>query len=225
MRLMIDYAAARRTMVDSQIRTCDVTDLRIVGVMLELPRERFVPQAHAELAYLDGDVPLAAAGEAAKRRLLRPMVLAKLVQALAIGPQDHVLDVGCATGYASALLGRLAGSVVALEDNAELALQAKTNLAACNVRNVTVATGPLTEGLPAQAPYDVILINGAVEFVPEALRRQVKEGGRLATMLGRSPLTRGMLYHCIRSDLSGRSFFDAPAPMLPGFAAEPQFVF
>jgi protein-L-isoaspartate(D-aspartate) O-methyltransferase len=119
---MTDFAAARRMMVDGQVRTSDVTDLRIVAAMLELPRERFVPEAKADLAYLDFDIVVkeATAGAPA-RRLLKPMVLAKMIQAAEVGASDRVLDVGCATGYSSALLSRLAASVVALEEDAALA--------------------------------------------------------------------------------------------------------
>src|SRR3979490_3248354 len=140
---MIDFAAARRMMVDGQVRPSDVTDLRIIAAMLELPRERFVPEASADLAYLDLDVPVAGAtGGKQVRRLLKPMVLAKMVQAAAVKADDHVLDVGCATGYSSALLGRLARSVVALEEDPALARLADENLKAIGAGNVTVVAGP-----------------------------------------------------------------------------------
>jgi len=219
---MIDFAAARRMMVDGQVRTSDVTDLRIIAAMLELPRERFVPSAHAELAYLDRDVPVGVGGS---RCLLKPMVLAKLLQAAAVQADDHVLDVGCASGYSSALLGRLAQSVVAHEEDPALARQAEANLAALGARNVTVAIGPLTAGWPPKAPYDLILINGAIEVVPGALRAQLKDGGRLLAVVGRPPLSRAMLYRSVAGDVSGWPIFDAGAPQLPGFAAPPQFVF
>ena len=121
---MIDFAAARRMMVDGQVRTSDVTDPRIIAAMLELPRERFVPEASAALAYLDLDLPVTEEPAPGARRLLKPMVLAKLVQAADIGRDARVLDVACGTGYSSALLARLARSVVALEDDAALAQRA-----------------------------------------------------------------------------------------------------
>jgi protein-L-isoaspartate(D-aspartate) O-methyltransferase len=223
---MLDFAAARRKMVDGQVRTADVTDLRIIGAMLELPRERFVPETGAALAYLDLDVPAArAAGNEAVRRLLKPMVLAKLLQAAAIAEGDRVLDVGCATGYSSALIGRLAGSVVALEEDAALARQAQHNLAAVGAGNVTVVTGPLTAGWPPKAPYDAIFVNGAVEVLPEELCRQLEDGGRLVAVVGRAPTSRAMLYRSVGGDVSGWPVFDAAAPLLPGFAAPPAFVF
>ena len=223
---MTDFAAARRMMVDSQVRTSDVTDPRIIAAMLELPRERFVLQTKADLAYLDFDVPAAEAerGKPA-RRLLKPMVLAKLVQAAALRASDHVLDVGCSSGYSSALLARLAHSVTALEEEEALIRLARDNLKAIGADNVTVVAGPLTQGWQATAPYDVILLNGATEVAPVALCRQLKPGGRLVTVLGRAPTGQAMLYRSVGDDVSGWPIFDAAAPLLPGFAAPPAFVF
>ena len=140
---MFDSATARRMMVDGQVRTADVTDLELIAAMAALPRERFVPAALAEQAYRDGDIAI---GDG--RVLLKPMVLAKLIQAARVRGSDHVLDVGCGTGYSSAVLARLAGSVVALEEDATLAQQAKATLAATDGSHVTVATAPLTAGSP-----------------------------------------------------------------------------
>ena len=223
---MTDFAAARRMMVDSQIRTSDVTDPRIIAAMLELPRERFVLQTKADLAYLDFDVPVteAAHGKPA-RRLLKPMVLAKLVQAAALQASDHVLDVGCASGYSSALLARLARSVIALEEDEALFRLARENLKAVGADNVAVAAGPLTQGCQATAPYDVIFLNGASEVAPDALCRELKAGGRLVAVVGRAPTAQAMLYRSVGGDVSAWPIFDAAAPVLPGFAAPPAFVF
>jgi protein-L-isoaspartate(D-aspartate) O-methyltransferase len=223
---MTDFAAARRMMVDGQVRTSDVTDLRIIAAMLELPRERFVPESKAGLAYLDFDVPVTEAeGGEAVRRLLKPMVLAKLVQAAAVHASDHVLDVGCATGYSPALLARLARSVVALDEEEALVRLARENLKAVGADNVTVVAGPLTQGWQAAAPYDVIFVNGATEIVPHALCRQLKPGGRLVAVVGRAPTGQAMVYRSVAGDVSGWPIFDAAAPLLPGFAAPPAFVF
>jgi protein-L-isoaspartate(D-aspartate) O-methyltransferase len=223
---MIDFAAARRMMVDGQVRTSDVTDPRIIAAMLELPRERFVPEANADLAYLDLDVAVSGAkGGDAARRLLKPMVLAKMIQAAAVKADDRVLDVGCATGYSSAILARLAHSVVALEENPALAGKAEENLKAIGASNVTVVTGPLTQGWQAGVPYDVIFVNGASEVVPHTLCRQLAEGGRLLVVLGGAPLGRVILYRAVGGDVSGWPVFDAAAPLLPGFAAAQAFVF
>jgi protein-L-isoaspartate(D-aspartate) O-methyltransferase len=221
---MIDFATARRMMVDGQVRTSDVTDLRIISAMLEIARERFVPESHAGLAYLDLDVPAAEPerGEPV-RRLLKPMVLAKLIQAAAVKPADQVLDVGCATGYSSAVLARLAGAVVALEQDQALARVAIAQLASAT--NVMVVTGPLTQGWPAQAPYEVIFLNGATEIMPAELASQLADGGRLVAVVGRPPTSRAMVYRRVAGDVSGWPAFDAAAPLLPGFAEPPAFVF
>jgi len=223
---MIDFAAARRMMVDGQVHTSDVTDRRILAAMLELPRERFVPETKAALAYLDADVPVTEAepGKPA-RRLLKPMVLAKLVQAAAVQASDHVLDVGCASGYSSALLARLARAVIALEQEETLVRLARENLKAVGADNVTVVAGPLTQGWQGGAPYDVIFLNGATEIAPQALTRQLKDGGRLVCVLGRGPTGQAILYRSVAGDISGWPIFDAAAPVLPGFAAPAEFVF
>jgi protein-L-isoaspartate(D-aspartate) O-methyltransferase len=223
---MTDFATARRMMVDGQVRTSDVTDPRISAAMLELPRERFVPQGKAGLAYLDLDLPVTQPKPGgAARCLLKPMVLAKMVQAVGLAEDDHVLDVGCATGYSSALLARLAGSVIALEEDEALARLARENLAAVGAVNATVVSGPLTQGWQGRAPYDVIFVNGASEIVPHALARQLKEGGRLVAVVGRAPTGQAVVYRCVGGDISGWPIFDAAAPLLPGFAAPPVFVF
>jgi protein-L-isoaspartate(D-aspartate) O-methyltransferase len=217
---MIDFAVARRMMVDGQVRTADVTDLRLLAAMGDVPRERFVPASKAELSYLDLDLP---AGDSAGRFLLKPMVLAKLIQLADIAATDHVLDVGCATGYSSALLAQLAGSVVALDQNHALVRAAEQALAARS--NVKVVMGPLTAGWPVAGPYDVILMQGATEIVPATLLRQLKNGGRLVCILGPGPQRKAMLYRNTDGDVSGRPMFDAAAPLLPGFKQAPSFVF
>jgi protein-L-isoaspartate(D-aspartate) O-methyltransferase len=215
---MTDFAAARRNMVDGQIRTQDVTDLRVIRAMLNVPRERFVPADKIDLAYLDLDIPLGQSASA--RRLLKPMVLAKLIQAAAPQVADHVLDIACGTGYSSALLAELAGDVTALEEDKALARLAEKNLGG----SAKVVSGPLAAGWAADAPYDVILLNGASEIVPQLLFPQLKEGGRLVCVLGSSP-GKAMLYLRSGGEVGGRPLFDAAAPLLPGFIKAPAFVF
>jgi protein-L-isoaspartate(D-aspartate) O-methyltransferase len=220
---MIDSAAARRMMVDGQVRTADVTDMRLLAAMLDVPRELFVPEESAALAYLDLDAPVTETRP--PRRLLKPMVLAKLIQAAEVTERDRVLDVACATGYSSALLARLAAAVFALEEDAALARQAKRTLAEIGATAVTVVTGALSSGWPAAKPYDVILLNGATEVVPERLVGQLAEGGRLVCVLGSGPAGKAMLYRRVQGDVSPRPIFDAAAPLLPGFAKPQAFVF
>lgn len=217
---MTDFAAARRHMVDGQVRTADVTDLRIQAAMLEIPRENFAPPALAPLAYLDLDLPV---GEEGSRRLLKPMVLAKLIHAADVAPSDRVLDVGCATGYGAAVLARIASQVVALEVDAGLAQAARSALAGRH--NVSLVTGPLTAGWPQGAPYDVILLEGATEVVPQAFLDQLKNGGRLVCVLSNGPGAKAMLYCRSGDELGGRPIFDANAAVLPGFAKAPVFAF
>ncbi len=219
---MADFSTARRMMVDGQIRTSDVTDLRIISAFGNVPRERFIAPSKTALAYLDIDAPVA--DEESARRMLKPMVLAKLVQAAEIRETDHVLIVGCTTGYSAAIIADLAGSAVALDEGMAPA-QAAKNLPSLGITNVEVVRGPLTAGWPAGAPYDAILIEGRVEVVPDSLPRQLKEGGRLVCVRGKTPPTQAYAYRLIEGELSGRPIFDATAPLLPGFAEKPVFVF
>jgi protein-L-isoaspartate(D-aspartate) O-methyltransferase len=222
---MIDFAAARRLMVEGQIRTFDVNDQNVLAAMLDVPRERFVPESRLALAYLDNDVPLEGADRRSKRRLLKPMVLARLLQIASITSEDRVLDVGCGTGYSSAVLGKLAREVVALEEDSVLAGQARVALAAGSAANVTIAQGPLTEGWPSLSPYDVILLNGTAEIIPDRLLSQLRDGGRLVGIVGAGPATKAMLYLAVHGEASGRAIFDAAAAPLPGFTRPLSFVF
>ncbi|HEX2215327.1 MAG TPA: methyltransferase domain-containing protein, partial [Xanthobacteraceae bacterium] len=159
------------------------------------------------------------------RRLLKPLVLAKLIDVAQVEPGDLVLDLACATGYSSAVLAHLAAAVVAVEEEDALAERARATLRDLQLNNVTVRTAPLEGGSAADGPYDVILINGAVEILPDSLGAQLKDGGRLVCVQRHGPVGRGMLYLSSAGGLSGRSVFDAAAPLLPGFVEPPAFVF
>ena len=220
---MADFAQARRMMVEGQIRTNDVTELNLLAAFDEVPRERFVPERWQAVAYLDRDLPVQESGG---RFLLKPMVLAKLIQAAAVGEGDRVLDVGCATGYSAAILSKLSRRVVALEEDAGLAESAARTLGSAGSADVGVVTGKLTDGWPSEAPYDVILLNGSTEVAPQPLLDQLSPaGGRLVTVMGRAPIGRGTVYRRSGTHVSAHTEFDAVAPLLPGFAKPPAFVF
>lgn len=216
---MADFATLRRMMVDGQVRIADVTDRPLIEAMLDVPRERFVPAAQSGLAYLDLDLPV---GDGT-RRLLKPMVLAKMLQALELSADQRVLDVGCATGYTAALLARLCASVVALDELPGMAAQARANLAGAG--NVEVVEGQLTDGYMSRAPYDAILVEGAIELVPDRLCRQLADGGRLICIRGAGPAAKVILYRRDADDITPRTIFDAAGSILPGFAKPAAFAF
>ncbi|MEJ1969706.1 MAG: protein-L-isoaspartate O-methyltransferase [Rhizomicrobium sp.] len=175
---MADYAAQRFNMVETQVRTNDVTDTRVQQVMNTVARERFVPAAKRALAYADVPVEVAQG-----RYLLDPRTFAKMLQLAQLKGSDSALDVACGTGYSSVVIGRIVRSVIALEQDADLVRIASDMIPAGGASNVTVVQGGLTEGYKAKAPYDVIFINGAVEAVPDQLLAQLGEGGRLVAVL------------------------------------------
>lgn len=221
---MIDYARARRTMVDTQVRVNDVTDSRIVEALMAVPRETFVPEARRALAYLDDDLPLnEPAPGVPGRYLMEPMVFARMLQAAAIGDGERVLDVGSATGYSAAVLARLAGSVVALEADETLAGAARANLS--GLAAVTVSIGPLAEGAAPLGPFDVILLEGAAEQVPQTLLAQLADGGRLVAVVGAGRAAKCLVHEKRGGEVSVRAAFDAAIPSLPGFEAPRGFVF
>ena len=217
----MDFAIQRSAMVDCQLRTNKVTDERVIAAFSDVPRELFLPEERRSIAYVDED--LALGGD---RHLMEPMVLARLIQAAAIQPGDIVLDIGCATGYASAIMARLADTVVALEEDPGLAEQAGATLSKLGVDNAVVVEGSLVAGYPKQAPYNAILIAGSVDQVPRAICDQLGEGGRLVTVLKNGPsIGVAKLLQRGGSTTSSRPLFDAATPFMPGFVAEPGFVF
>jgi protein-L-isoaspartate(D-aspartate) O-methyltransferase len=218
---MMDYAAARLNMVESQVRPNRVTDPRIVLGMLELPREKFLPEALRGVAYVDEDLHIGNG-----RYLTEPMVLARLLQAAAIEPGDTVLEIGTATGYGAAVLSRLAGKVVALETDALLARKARTILGELGVKNVTVVEGALAQGWAKDAPYNAIVFSGGTEYVPQAVIDQLAEGGRLlAVVAPPGEAGRATLTSRIGGAASTRAIFDAASPTLPGLRRDAGFVF
>ena len=181
---MVDVAQQRANMVENQVRPSDVTDRRILSAMQEIPRERFVPPQLVSLAYIDEDVPLNASALGAENRwLMAPRVLAKLLQLAEIRKEDQVLDVGTGTGYSAALLSRMAANVAALESDGALAKQATAALRMLEIANVDVVTGDLEAGCPDRAPFDVVILGGAIDVSPDALLGQLKEGGCLVAIV------------------------------------------
>ena len=216
----MDYPAARQHMVESQIRPNRVTDPRIISAMAEIPRETFVPKSLLGVAYVDEVLALGN-----QRHLLSPMVVARLLQAAEVEAEDVVLDIACGPGYSAALLSRMATAVVALESDPDLAAAAARNIAELEIDNVAVVEGPLAEGWSKQGPYDVIVFDGAVSAIPDAVRGQLADGGRLVAVLAGNGMGKASLITRHGSAFSQREVFDAASPVLPEFVAEPSFVF
>ncbi|MGA1830299.1 protein-L-isoaspartate O-methyltransferase family protein [Rhizobium wenxiniae] len=217
---MIDFEAARIKMVEHQIRTTDVTSHSVLRAFLSVPREAFVSEKAKPLAYLDADIELSPG-----RYLMEASPLAKLLQAAEITKNDRVLDVGAGTGYVTALLSHLAGSVTALESDGALCELAAANLNALGCPNVTVVTGDLTKGYAAAAPYDLIFVNGSVEEVPAALLEQLAEGGRLVAVIGYGNAAQAKILLKEHGSISESSRFNLSVKPLPGFAKVKEFVF
>ncbi|MBX9591793.1 MAG: protein-L-isoaspartate O-methyltransferase [Hyphomonadaceae bacterium] len=222
---MTDSKLQRLNMVESQVRPSDVTDRRIIRAMLEVPREKFVPAALVPMAYMDEPLPVSNANGAAERYLLAPRTFAKLVQLAEIDADAAVLDIGCATGYSTAVLARLARRVIALECDRALAEEARRLLAELGADNTAVVEDRLIAGVPAEAPFDAILLNGAVETVAPPLLEQLKDGGRLAAIVADGPLCRAQVWRRVGKAFDARPAFDAGAALLPGFARPAGFVF
>ncbi|MFO1186541.1 MAG: protein-L-isoaspartate O-methyltransferase [Alphaproteobacteria bacterium] len=206
-----DFARARENMIENDVRTNDVTDRRLIAALRAVPREDFVSSESRELAYAGISVPVGL-----DRHIMEARAFSKLAQAARIAGSERVLDVGCATGYASAVFSRLAREVVALESEEGLAKVAETALG--DLRNVKVARGDLRQGAPASAPFDVIFVNGGVEVIPDGLTQQLAEGGRLLCIALEGKVGRGRIYERDGGVTSWRNLFDARVPLLPGFA-------
>jgi protein-L-isoaspartate(D-aspartate) O-methyltransferase len=221
---MSDFATARQKMVDGQVRPSDVTDIRIIDAMLAVPREAFIPQNQRAMAYLDLDLDVSE-GASAKRFLIKPVVIAKMLQAAEIRDTDNVLVVGCATGYAAAVAAKLAGRVTATESDSSLAAKARDVLAQLGLGNVTVREAAAADGDSADAPYDVIVLDGATEITPDRLYAQLRNGGRLVGVFATTQPPRATIVTRSHDDFGHRALFDAVVPVLPGLERLPAFVF
>lgn len=209
---MADFASRRTIMVDTQVRPSDVTKYPVIDAMLAVPREDFVPDSRRAVAYSGENLSLGK-----NRVMFEPRTLAKLIDGLDLQLTDLVLDIGCGYGYATAVIARMTEAVVALEEDESMATEAEARLAAARVDNAAVVQGPLADGFAGQGPYDVILINGAVEAVPATLEDQLKEGGRIGALFMEGNLGVARIGVKINNRVNWRYAFNAHAPMLPGF--------
>lgn len=216
---MTDFAARRVMMVDTQVRPSDVTRFPIIDAMLTIRREDFVPSGQREAAYLGDNLPLGPS-----RVILDPRTFAKMLEALSVDGDDIVLDIGSGLGYPAAILSRLVDTVVAVEEDGQLVTEAEQNLAAAGAVNAALVEGPLTEGAAKAGPYDVILIEGGVEEVPEAITAQLKEGGRIGALFMAGPLGTVRIGHMVDGRITWRDAFNASAPVIPGFERQRDFV-
>ncbi|MEL0436158.1 protein-L-isoaspartate O-methyltransferase family protein [Phycobacter sp. K97] len=215
---MTDFAERRRMMVDTQVRPSDVTKYPIIEAMLAVPRESFVPDAQREAAYADQNLDL---GQG--RVLLEPRTLAKILDALDIQNDELVLDVGCALGYSTAVVARVAQMVIGVEEDESIGADAQSQLSEVGADNAIVHVGPLAEGAAEHGPYDVIMIEGGVEDIPAALLEQLREGGRIAAIFMSGALGEVKIGYKTAGKLSWRFAFNAGAPVLSGFAAAREF--
>lgn len=214
---MPDFAARRLTMVDTQIRPADVTKYAVIAAFLAVPREVFVPDSLRMAAYVGDNLPLGPG-----RVLLEPRTLGKMLDALDIGPDSLVLDVGAGLGYSSAVIAQLAQMVIALEEPA-LAPAAETALATMAIDNLVLEAGELAAGTPQHAPYDVIVLQGGVEEVPAALLDQLRIGGRIGGLFMDGELGTARIGTRTAAGMVWRDIFNAAAPVLPGFSRMAEF--
>jgi len=205
-------------MVDTQIRPSDVTKFPIIDAMMSVPREAFVPRNLREAAYIGENIDLGGG-----RVVMEPRTLAKMLDALDIQGDELVLDIGCALGYSSAVMARMAEAVVAVEENADMAGEAQGLLAENGADNVVLHEGPLGHGAAEHGPYDVIVLQGAVEHLPDALLDQLKDGGRIACLFMEGALGVVRIGYKIDGEMTWRFSFNAGAPVLPGFERHAAF--
>lgn len=215
---MSDFATRRTMMVDSQVRPNDVTKFPVIEAMLAVPMEDFVPPSRRSVAYAGENLDLGGG-----RVVLEPRTLGRMIDMLDLEPGDLVMDVGCGYGYSSALLARLVQTVVAIEEDPEMAAEAERRLSEAGIYNVAVLNTPLAQGAERQGPFDAILINGGVEEVPAPILAQLKEGGRIAALFLEGALGVVRIGHCLIGRVVWRYAFNAWAPLLPGFQRERSF--
>ncbi len=215
---MAEFAQRRITMVDTQVRPSDVTSFQVLDAMLSVPRELFVPSEQRDAAYAGTHVGLGHG-----RVVLAPRTMAKLLQVADVQPDELVLDVGAGLGYSSALAACMAEAVIALEEDADLAREAERALSEASADNVAVINGALVDGASKHGPYDVVLIEGAVQDIPDALIDQLKVGGRIVAIFLEGALGTARVGYKDGQGVSWRFAFNATAPVLPGFEKRREF--
>ncbi len=217
---MFDYAAARQHMINSQIRTSDVTDADILAAFRAIPRENFVPAGQRALAYSDVHIKTSEG-----RHIIRPRDFSKMLDAADIKPTDIVLDIACGRGYSTAVLAGIADTVVGLEDDEERIDKASEHLLSLEITNAAIVKGDLKSGAREHGPFDVIFVNGAVNKVPKTWLDQLANNGRLVAVVQNGPIGRACVFTRVGDTVGERIVFDAALPSLPGFVATPEFVF
>ncbi|MDS9466696.1 protein-L-isoaspartate O-methyltransferase [Paracoccus sp. MBLB3053] len=216
---MNNFAQRRTQMVDSQVRPNDVTSYPVIEAMLHVPREQFVPEGRRDVAYAGENIDLSA-----DRVLLEPRTLGKMLEVLDLQTSDLVLNIAAAYGYTAALIARIAEAVVAVEEDETTAAEAQSRLSAEEIYNVVVVPGTLAAGYASQAPYDAILIEGAIEVLPEAIADQLRDGGRIVAVFREGNLGVVRIGRKVDGSINWRFAFNAGAPVLPGFAKTRGFV-
>lgn len=209
---MPDYAQRRTFMVDTQIRPADVTKFPIIDAMLSVPREVYTPRDKREAAYVGENIEFAPG-----RVMLEPRTLAKMLDGLAISGGELVLDIGAGYGYSAAVIARMAEAVVAVEDDADRVAEAQGALSDHGADGVIMQQAALDAGAPEHGPYDVIVIEGGIERLPEAIADQLKDGGRIAALFMEGALGTVRLGYKQNGEISWRFAFNASAPVLPGY--------
>jgi protein-L-isoaspartate(D-aspartate) O-methyltransferase len=216
----MDFARARDLMVETQVRTSDVTDAKVLAALRALPRERFIPAQKRALAYADAEVEVGPG-----RTLMRPRDIAKLLHALAPRAHERALEIAGASGYGAALLGLCCKEVIAHDPDPDLTFAARAALDSAGLSNVKTITAPTIDGCSADGPYDLIMLNGGAEFVPEAWLAQLAPGGRLAAIVRQGAAGAARLYTRAGDAVAYRTAFDAAPPLAPGLTRAPAFTF
>jgi protein-L-isoaspartate(D-aspartate) O-methyltransferase len=216
----MDFARSRDLMVETQVRPNDVTDARVLQAMRVLPRERFAPSHRRSLAYADLELEIAPG-----RALMRPRDLSKLIQAMAPKANECALEIAGGTGYGAAVLAACCERVIALDPDPELSFAAQAVFETCGLRNVKAVSTAAVDGWRDEAPYDVILLNGAAEFVPESWLAQLALGGRLGAVVLKGAAGHARIYTRSGDVVAYRVAFDAAPPIAPGLTLPPAFAF